>query len=361
MRRTYAALLIGLALVLSLGTSAVGPDPQDRIEPDVDNTDRLDVVLEGSTISVGDRFRVNFMRTLRIPDDGQEYPLPPGLGRFPIRRVEDYPDTVPASWLEAGGFFIPMYQREALWLSFYGDHWHPVAAKVGVGMVDALTGEVFQSGLSDDPQNYMVIPEQPWLDGINSGEGYIRQFVAVPLGMGYTVEGQITGEERFGGIQIIVYQPKPGMFPDKPPTVIYPRRDMMTESAAPPPLGYPEMGIGAGGKMIQSIYPDRHGIDTWDQSVEGSFNIFVVNSMAYRAITGEDPPDTPIDARTYTAYGYPWFQLYDEEKGDIEASDALAGIKTVKEKDEEHGFGPQQDDDPVDVDQSQVIGILTCD
>jgi hypothetical protein len=30
--------------------------------------------------------RIQFQRTLRIPDDDREYPLPPGLGRFPMRQ-----------------------------------------------------------------------------------------------------------------------------------------------------------------------------------------------------------------------------------------------------------------------------------
>ena len=63
----------------------------------------------------------------------------------------------------------------------------------------------------------MVCPPQPWLDGINAGENYIRQFVAMPLGEGYAVEGQITGDEVWGGIQISVFEPKPGRFPDVPP------------------------------------------------------------------------------------------------------------------------------------------------
>ena len=53
----------------------------------------------------------------------------------------------------------------------------------------------------------LVVPEQPWLDGFNIGNGVIRQFVAMPLGMSYTVEGQLTREERFGGVQILVYPP----------------------------------------------------------------------------------------------------------------------------------------------------------
>ena len=34
---------------------------------------------------------VDFQRTLRVPDDNQEYPLPAGLGEFPLYPVDDYP------------------------------------------------------------------------------------------------------------------------------------------------------------------------------------------------------------------------------------------------------------------------------
>ncbi|MEO8564222.1 MAG: hypothetical protein ABI601_19230, partial [bacterium] len=99
--------------------------------------------LSNDAIRVGRFFEVSFQRTLRIPDDGRDYPLPPGLGSFPIRRVRDYADKVPQAWRDAGGFFLPMYQREALWLSFHGADWHPVALKVGIGSVDAISGKSF--------------------------------------------------------------------------------------------------------------------------------------------------------------------------------------------------------------------------
>ena len=38
---------------------------------------------------------VDFQRTLRIPDDGRDYPLPPGLGSFPIRHVDDHAARLP--------------------------------------------------------------------------------------------------------------------------------------------------------------------------------------------------------------------------------------------------------------------------
>ena len=53
--------------------------------------------------------------------------------------------------------------------------------------------------LNRDPQDYMVLPEQPWLDGYCVEKGVIRQFVAMPLGEGYSGEEQITGAAEHGG------------------------------------------------------------------------------------------------------------------------------------------------------------------
>lgn len=307
-------------------------------------------------------FRLNFQRTLRIPDDGKTYPLPPGLGTFPVCQVDDYKDKVPSEWVKHGGVFIPMYQREALWISFQARHWKPNAVKVAVGKVNAVSGKPWTEDLLKDKEDYMVCPPQPWLDGINAGDGFIKQFVAMPLGMGYTVEAQVAGEEKFGGIQIMVYEPKPGKFPDEPPRQPdYMRRatghyaDMM---AAPMVFSLgagAEMGLGAGGKMKQKIYPDPHGIDTWDQENTGRVYVHIVNSLMYREITGQEPPATPITTKTYQQYGLPWFDLYDDHLSDIQAPDALKNVKSIKEMDAEKGFKPQQDDASVDVPDEKII------
>jgi hypothetical protein len=153
--------------------------------------DQDQLVLGGVTVT--------FQRTLRIPETGL-HPLPPGLGQFPLRGVADYPDTVPAEWLARGGVMLPIYQREAMWLSLHA--FEPAALQVGVGKMCAISGLPWIEHLIRDPQNYAALPEQPWLDGINAGDGYIRQFVAVPLGSGATVEGQVTGPETHGGVQL---------------------------------------------------------------------------------------------------------------------------------------------------------------
>ena len=108
-------------------------------------------------------------------------------------------------------------------------------------------------------------------------------------------------------------------------------------------------GLAAGGRMEQSIYPDPYGADAWDDARTGRVYVHIVNSMLYEQITGRKAPDTPVTAKTYAEHGYPWYDLYDEHLGDVEPSEVLAGVKSVKEMDAEKGFGPQQDDDPVDV------------
>jgi hypothetical protein len=288
---------------------------------------KLETRIENDTIWLGEHCGVSFIRTLRIPDDGREYPLPAGLGRFPVLKVDDYAHHVPDAWREHGGVFIPMYQREALWLDFSGPHWKPHALKIGIGKVNAVSGEAWNDGLTDDPQDYVVVPGQPWLDGINAGNGFIRQFVAMPLGTGQTVEAQVSGSEDVGGIQLMAVAPKPGRFPDKPPV------EPLRESGVLYSMAAPDMGLGVGGRMTQDIYPDDHGLDTWDTENTARVFVHIANSAMYREITGLEPPPTPVDARSYAEAGMPWFELDEDHLGDLPAPDHLATVTSVNNLD----------------------------
>ena len=110
------------------------------------------------------KLQIEFERTLRIPDDDKNYSLPPGLGSFPLRHVDDYAEKVPGLWLQHGGVMMPMYQSEALWISFLGTK-YPFAIKIAAGKINAVTGESWNDTLIKDPQDYVVTPDQPWLDG----------------------------------------------------------------------------------------------------------------------------------------------------------------------------------------------------
>jgi hypothetical protein len=311
----------------------------------------LSVTVREDRIHVGDRFSFTLQRTLRIPDDEKTYPLPPGFGPFPVHRIDDYAHKVPTLWRERGGFFVPMYQREALWLQVEAAWWKPNAVKVAVGGINAVSGEPWSERLHADPQNYIVCPDQPWLDGINAGEETIRQFVAVPLGSGETIEEQLTGAAEFGGIQVQVFEPKPGRFPDIPP----PGGDVRFEAAYEEiPT---EMGVAAGGRMHQKIYPDGHGIDTWDEKNYVEVFINIVNSEQYYAITGRKPPPSPISPKLYTDMGLPWFSLYDEDRGDVAASERLRSVKSLAERDWERDDVPNRNDEDLRIDLSQVVGL----
>lgn len=311
----------------------------------------LDVFIDNQVIRLGERFALGLHRTLRIPDDGKIYPLPPGLGQFPLFEVMSYRNRLPSHWLEAGGAFIPMYQREALWLGFHAADWKPNAVKIGVGGINAISGQPIDKTLNANPQDYLVCPDQPWLDGINTGSGSIRQFVAMPLGKGYTVEASITGEEKYGGIQVVVFEPKPGKFPDSPPV---PVETGPVKFAAPKKKTEPQsMGLGAGGEMKQKIYPDAYGIDVWDQDNFGCVNIHIVNSAQFLALTGTQPPPTPVDVKTYTDNGLPWFDFYDEAKEDVLPSDILTEVQTLAEIDAQQGEMTDKNES-VNVSDSQI-------
>ena len=102
---------------------------------------------------------IHFQRTLRIPDDGKDYPLPPGLGAFPLRHLDDYARTVPGEWLKRGGVVMPMYQAEAMWICF-GD-WrreYPFAVKVATGKINAVRGEACRSSTTTMPTRRRSAP-----------------------------------------------------------------------------------------------------------------------------------------------------------------------------------------------------------
>jgi V8-like Glu-specific endopeptidase len=89
------------------------------------------------------------------------------------------------------------------------------------------------------------------------------------------------------------------------------------------------MGLAAGGALRQKIYPDSYGVETWDPDNRGRVFVHLVNSEQYRDITGRAPPPTPVRAEDYVRHGMPWFDLYDEARGDVAGSPGLAGVRGV--------------------------------
>ena len=285
--------------------------------------------------------RIEFQRTLRIPDDNRAYRLPPGLGKFPLYRVDDYPDNLPHTWEEHGGVFLPMYQAEAMWINFHASY--PIAVKIAAGKINAVTGETWTDELTDIHQDYLVVPGQPWLDGFCVEKGLIRQFVAMPLGEGYTAEEQLTGEAEHGGLQIAVYPMQASIYEALQNERTYLADDLPTTGL---PLQL-NMGLAPGGLMRQEIYEDEYGFDAWDRSIRSRCFVHILNSVQLVHLTGCQPPSKPRTAQDYTAAGLPWFDYYAGDLAALEGAKKLTGLDSVAVTQLKTGKGFLKDNDPV--------------
>ena len=289
--------------------------------------------------------RIAFQRTLRIPDDGREYPLPPGLGRFPLRHVDDFAERVPDRWLSHGGVMLPMYQSEAMWLSFNASSGYPFAVKVATGKINAVTGKAWSDGLRTDPQDYVTVPDQPWLDGFCVEKGSIRQFVAMPLGSGYSAEEQLTGQAEHGGLQILAHPMKRSVYDRMQVRLRRLRGPEVLYCASPVSM---DMGLAPGGRMRQEIYDDPHGVPAWDPDHRSRCFVHLANTLVWRAVTGESPPTTPPTAEEYTRAGLPWFEYYAADRKALSGAGPLKGMKSIAEMAGEKGDNPLPENASVD-------------
>lgn len=285
-----------------------------------------------------------------------------------------------------------------MWINFEAES--PFAIKIFVGGVNVVSGK--PAGATPKPrsrsekdklQDYVVVPEQPWIDGIACGDGYVKQFVAMKMGEGYSVEAQITGEEIVGGLQFeVVPEFVPDCGPDAPVkfvvktltgkeihiggrrawTVLTLKSHIQDREGIPPDQqrliscgkeladrrqlgsyniedgavlhlvlklrggghGPIQMALAAGGMIKQRIRPDCHR--NWDKENTIVFNVQILTTAAFEAITGRQAPSTPVTAGTYASNGYPFFKMYEEKSqvyGDFSAVKSIAEIDGIKEAD----------------------------
>ena len=308
-------------------------------ENDMPTLEEDTLVFRFPSIDKDVSFSIDFQRTLRIPDTDETYSLPPGLGSFPLRHVEDYTSKLPAATNERGGVILPMWQAEAMWLNFSNDGpdddlEFPVAIKIAAGKINAVTGEAWRPGLHRSPQDYMVSPDQPWLDGFAVEKGVIRQFVAMPLGTGYSVEEQLTGESEWGGIQISIVPLKAHIWKAKR-AAWEKEREREDHYAMDACMSMSmskcdeEMGLAAGGRMRQEIYPDTFDLNDWDIAAAQRVFVTLVHAKDWKKITGVAAPNEPPTAKEYSNAGLPWFDYYGNDKAALPGGERFAAIKSV--------------------------------
>ena len=313
--------------------------------------------------------RIDFQRTLRIPDDGRSYPLPPGLGRFPLRHVDDFADGVPELWKKHGGVMFPMHSTEAMWLNFTSDPVpdhatrYPFALKIATGKRSAVTGEAWRRDLHRTPrQDYLVIPAQPWLDGYCVSRGLIRQFVAMALGEGYTAEEQLTGKAEVGGLQLEIVPMKREAFERRFPKIApmpaeEAAMDMCQPCAAPAPMASAaprarrakkvDMGLAPGGRMKQKVHADPFDLEDWDLGATSRCFVHLCDAALWKVVTGQPAPTTPPTAQDYSDAGLPWFHHSEADAPAVGGAKLLSGLKSVLGMGAEKGESPLAENDSV--------------
>jgi len=246
---------------------------------------------------------------------------------------------------------LPMYQSEAMWLYFRARASYPFAVKIAAGKINAVTGEAWTDGIHRDPQDYMVVPGQPWLDGFAIEKGVIRQFVAMPLGAGYTAEEQLTGAAEHGGVQIVVYPLKREAYERMLEERL---RSSMSVALSDMVFKVNEtaarygMGLAPGGRMRQEIYQDPHDFADWDLRQRSRCFVHLCNAVQWWHITGEAPPTRPMTARDYTKAGLPWFDYYAADLRALEGGKGFSGLESIARLGANKGAVPMSDNAPVD-------------
>jgi len=259
------------------------------------------------------RLTVEFQRTIRIPGGGTDMPRLPSLGRYPLYSVSEYADRVPPHWREMGGAMLPMYQSEAMWLSFRPAYsvahgvFYPFAIQVEIGGVDAITGERASSGLHESPQDHLVITDQAWLGGYRSSSGEILQFSPMPLGSGYTPVTADSTAALAGQLRLRVFPMGGRWFQERFPTEGGKAPlEGSTVNAPRLPLGRRDFPMGNDALIRQRLEEGLFPISDWSIETESSYCLHLANSLHWCAITGAPPPTTAPRLRLQTlSHGAP--------------------------------------------------------
>ncbi|KAI1122330.1 hypothetical protein F5Y10DRAFT_271175 [Nemania abortiva] len=352
---------------------------------------------------------IRFMRTVRVPDNAQNAKLPPGLGRFPLFNVRDFAANLPPAIVGKHGLFFPMHQREAMWIDVTAQR--PFMIKVYAGGVNVVSGEHSMETAETKErrreliaenksiQDYIVVPPQPWLDGFAVSPGVVRQFVALPLGTGYSVEAQLTGREVVGGLQFEITPSLPKKWNSYP--AYNPFGDfaivvkLVTGETMPVGCSSADtvdslkqtiqrmegilvddqrlvyagkqmecgrtlsdyniqkgsmvhlvsrlrgggwkgpMGVAAGGKIDQVIKADDNDPTIWAKDSTITIPVHILTTTMFRDVTGQSAPPCPISASTYASANLPFFNLSEEPSG---ITGDFEGVKSINAINIERGI-----------------------
>jgi hypothetical protein len=258
------------------------------------------------------RLALAFARSVRHARVDWMTPPPAHLGYFPLRRTDEFYDRVSGGWPGGAGVLIPMYRAEAMRLVFSSRY--SFAVKVAVGGTNAINGQPWSPGLPRVPQGYVVVPEQPNLDGWHTESGGMEQFLP-----GWT--GESAGRKEAGlepeaaGLRIEVVPCAAEAYFEKllAPQLVHSFEDLLRElisggsvfSSVIP--GRPAKGVVAALKSrpCQGLCADSWAAEAWDLPRAASTRVHLCDSDQWHRITGERLPGLPFTAAYHGSLGLP--------------------------------------------------------
>jgi len=95
-----------------------------------------------------------------------------------------------------------------------------------------------------------------------------------------------------------------------------------------------------GGRMKQEIYKDDYSQRNWDLGHSSRCFIHILNSINWKEITGQKPPELPPTKKDYQLNGIPWFEYYSEKKA-LNNTNIFSKLRTIKPFDNDSSITPK--------------------
>eukprot|EP01084_Bolivina_argentea_P255511 429778_1 len=154
---------------------------QSKTNDIIRNKGNLQTCLKSNKLIIDNNITIQFNKTLRISkqNKNKQVKICPKLGIFNVFKVNNYIHKIPKHWIKRNGLIIPLWQKEALCLSFECLKQSNYVIKIAMDKINAMNGNKLKyEYLSSNPLNCAVLPELSYLNGYK----YNGQFIAMPLG-----------------------------------------------------------------------------------------------------------------------------------------------------------------------------------
>ncbi|MGC4960856.1 hypothetical protein [Gordonia sp. DT101] len=294
---------------------------------------------------------IEFVRTLRVPDYDTTHPLPPGLGSFDLLSGGHLGPRIHSTGWHTADVLLPMWQSEAAWVNFASVY--PFLVRIGVGGVNAVTGQAFSDDPDFDAEDYFEVPNQPRLDGFRTDASTVRQFVAVPAADGQSTTEHVADADD-GTVRIEVIPLRGELWearridPNRCSAEMVPEVDAWGASLTG------SMGLSAAGSLTRSIATPVEPRENWHPTARSGAVLRIVNSVAWKELTGGEPHHPPLTINEYRRHRFPWFEWYDDDSHARRSARALSdGVVLAAPSDS--GFEPK-----VRPDTEGAAGTVTC-